>query len=373
MKLTKLKYNPDNPRRISPEQLDRLIKSIESLPKMMELRPIVYDPDTMHILGGNQRLAALRKMGKTEIPDNWVKSADEMTDKEKREFILRDNVQSGEWDFGVLEENFADFDLDDIGIELPDGFGIDEPEITEDDYEQPEQIETDIKLGDLFSLRKDGKEIHRLLCGDATKKEDVERLMGGAKADIIITDPPYNLNFSYDEYKDDKSQSEYANMLSLAICKNKTQKAILTCGKQNIGLWYTLADIEDIAIWYSKNKMSGGKISNLSLWEPIIFIGKYDRNSRANDVYEYTNENQKDTGNHTCPKTIKFFSDIISSYTARNELIYEPFVGSGTTLVASHQLERKCYCVDISPQYCQVTLDRMRKLDPDIEVVKIDG
>ena len=120
MKLTKLKYNPDNPRRISPEQLDRLIKSIESLPKMMELRPIVYDPNTMYVLGGNQRLAALRKMGKTEVPDTWVKSTDEMTEKEKREFILRDNVQSGEWDYGVLEENFADFDLDDIGIELPD-------------------------------------------------------------------------------------------------------------------------------------------------------------------------------------------------------------------------------------------------------------
>ena len=165
MKLSKLKYNPENPRRISPEQLDKLVKSIESLPKMMELRPIVYDPNTMYVLGGNQRLAALRKMGKTEVPDTWVKSTDEMTEKEKREFILRDNVQSGEWDFGVLEENFADFDLDDIGIELPDGFGSDDPEVTEDDYEQPDEIKTDIKLGDLFSLRKDGKEIHRLLCG----------------------------------------------------------------------------------------------------------------------------------------------------------------------------------------------------------------
>jgi len=119
MKLSKLKYNPENPRRISPDQLDKLVKSIESLPKMMELRPIVYDPNTMYVLGGNQRLAALRKLGKTEIPDNWVKSTDEMTDKEKREFVLRDNVQAGEWDYSVLDENFADFDLDDIGIELP--------------------------------------------------------------------------------------------------------------------------------------------------------------------------------------------------------------------------------------------------------------
>ena len=146
MKLSKLKYNPENPRRISPEQLDKLVKSIDSLPKMMELRPIVYDPDTMHILGGNQRLAALRKMGKTEIPDTWVKSADEMTEKEKREFILRDNVQSGEWDFGVLDENFADFDLDDIGIELPGVTHLDYVE--EDDWASAADAESGSALLD---------------------------------------------------------------------------------------------------------------------------------------------------------------------------------------------------------------------------------
>jgi len=138
MKLSKLKYNPENPRRISPEQLDKLVKSIESLPKMMELRPIVYDPNTMYVLGGNQRLAALRKLGKTEIPDNWVKSTDEMTDKAKREFVLRDNVQAGEWDYSVLDENFADFDLDDIGIELPD---LDEP-VFENKEKEITELET---------------------------------------------------------------------------------------------------------------------------------------------------------------------------------------------------------------------------------------
>ena len=143
MKLSKLKYNPENPRRISPEQLDKLVKSIESLPKMMELRPIVYDPNTMYVLGGNQRLAALRKMGKTEIPDTWVKSTDEMTEKEKREFVLRDNVQAGEWDYSVLDENFADFDLDDIGIELP-SFADDDTETEEDENPYTQKIETPV-------------------------------------------------------------------------------------------------------------------------------------------------------------------------------------------------------------------------------------
>lgn len=120
MKVNKLKYNPDNPRRISPDALDKLVKSIEKLPKMMELRPIVYDPETMQVLGGNQRLAAIRKMDMKEIPDAWVKSADEMTEQEKREFVLRDNVQLGEWDFTLLEENFGDFELGEIGIDLPE-------------------------------------------------------------------------------------------------------------------------------------------------------------------------------------------------------------------------------------------------------------
>jgi len=152
MKLSKLKYNPENPRRISPDQLDKLVKSIESLPKMMELRPIVYDPDTMHILGGNQRLAALRKMGKTEIPDNWVKSAEEMTEKEKREFILRDNVQSGEWDYGVLEENFADFDLDDIGIELPDEIDETPTQLETETKENPYQMTITFENKDEFDI-----------------------------------------------------------------------------------------------------------------------------------------------------------------------------------------------------------------------------
>lgn len=196
VKTYKLKYNPNNPRRIAPAQLDRLKRSITEFPQMMELRPMVYDPATMQVLGGNQRLAAIKSLDMTDIPDTWAIPASALTDAQKKEFILKDNIPLGEWDFAVLESDFAEFELGEIGIEVPDGFGSDDPEVTEDDYEQPEQIETDIKLGDLFSLRKDGKEIHRLLCGDATKKEDVERLMGGVKADMMLTDPPYGIAYA---------------------------------------------------------------------------------------------------------------------------------------------------------------------------------
>jgi len=124
MKVSQLKLNKKNPRKISPEQMEKLKSSIQNFPKMMSLRPIVYDPDTMEVLGGNQRLLAIRDLGMKEIPDDWAKSADELTEEEKREFILRDNIQSGDWDFEILEAEFNDFALQEMGIDMPDMIDI---------------------------------------------------------------------------------------------------------------------------------------------------------------------------------------------------------------------------------------------------------
>jgi ParB-like chromosome segregation protein Spo0J len=139
MKVSQLKLNKKNPRKISPDQMEKLKYSIEKFPKMMSLRPIVYDPDTMEVLGGNQRLLAIRDLGMKEIPDDWVKSADELTEKEKREFIIRDNIQAGDWDFEILEAEFSDF-LDSI-----EEMGLDLPEIMSQDIDEKEQIIVPIK------------------------------------------------------------------------------------------------------------------------------------------------------------------------------------------------------------------------------------
>jgi len=120
MKTSMLKMNPNNPRRIQPDKLEKLMRSIESFPEMMKLRPIVYDPETMHVLGGNQRLAAIRKLGMKEIPDEWAIAATDLTPEQQKEFALRDNVQFGEWDFEVLDTEFAEFDLAEMGIEVPE-------------------------------------------------------------------------------------------------------------------------------------------------------------------------------------------------------------------------------------------------------------
>jgi len=139
MKTNKLKFNPNNPRKCSKDKLEKLMRSIESFPEMMKLRPIVYDPETMHVLGGNQRLAAIRKLGMKDIPDEWTIAATDLTPEQQKEFVLRDNVQFGDWDFEMLSAEFGEF-LDSI-----EEMGLDLPEIMSQDIDEKEQIIVPIK------------------------------------------------------------------------------------------------------------------------------------------------------------------------------------------------------------------------------------
>ena len=143
MKVSQLKLNKKNPRKISPDQMEKLKSSIQKFPKMMSLRPIVYDPDTMEVLGGNQRLLAIRDLGMKEIPDDWAKSADELTEEERREFIIRDNIQAGDWDFELLNMEFSDFALEEMGIDMPDMIDIEKP---------PKEVEIKTSFDIIISL-----------------------------------------------------------------------------------------------------------------------------------------------------------------------------------------------------------------------------
>lgn len=185
MKLSSIHINPSNPRIIKDDRFKKLVKSIEEFPKMMELRPIIIDSEGM-ILGGNMRFKALKELGYKDIPDNWVKQAETLTEAEKRRFIIEDNLPFGEWDWDTLANEWNEQELIDWGMDIPD-FAF-KQEAQEDDYEISDEIETDIILGDLFEIGQ-----HRLLCGDSTKKEDVEKLMDGQKADFVFTDPPYGV------------------------------------------------------------------------------------------------------------------------------------------------------------------------------------
>ena len=186
MKISKIKSNPDNPRIIKDDKFHKLVESIDKFPKMMELRPIVIDNNDM-VLGGNMRLKALQHLGFKDVSETWIKRADDLTDEEKKEFIIKDNAGFGEWDWDILANEWdVDF-LKDCGLDIPDDW-TPEIEATEDDFEIPEEIQTDIVEGDIIEIGN-----HRLMCGDSTQIDQVEKLMNGEKADMVFTDPPYSI------------------------------------------------------------------------------------------------------------------------------------------------------------------------------------
>ena len=166
MKISKLKNNPNNPRIIKDDKFKKLVKSIKEFPEMMDKRPIVCVTDVddrIYPLGGNMRLKAIQELGYKEIPDSWVVLADEWTEEKRKEFVIKDNVGFGEWDWDDLANNWDVEKLEEWGLDIPD-FAVKELEAEEDDYEIPDEIKTDIVLGDLFEIGE-----HRLLDRKSTR------------------------------------------------------------------------------------------------------------------------------------------------------------------------------------------------------------
>ena len=125
MKLTAIKINPSNPRHINKDKIEKLKKSIKDFEKMLEIRPIVIDENNM-TLGGNMRVLALREMGYKEIPDKWIRKETNLTEAEKKEFIIKDNISFGDWDWDMLANEWDDIELEEWGLHLVDIAAINE-------------------------------------------------------------------------------------------------------------------------------------------------------------------------------------------------------------------------------------------------------
>lgn len=175
-----IKINPGNPRIIKDDKFKKLVKSIQEFPEMLEKRPIVVNRE-MIVLGGNMRLKACIEAGLKEVP---VIVAD-WSEAKQREFIIKDNVSGGEWDWDLLANDWDTEQLNDWGLDIPDFITN-----QEDDYEIPDEIQTDIVLGDLFEIGP-----HRLLCGDSTEADAVQKLLQGKEPYLMVTDPPYGVNY----------------------------------------------------------------------------------------------------------------------------------------------------------------------------------
>ena len=358
MKLANIKFNPNNPRVIKDLAFEKLCNSIKEFPKMLEMRPIVVDADGM-VLGGNMRLKALQHLGFKEIPDTWVKRADQLTEDEKRRFIITDNVSGGEWDWEELQQNWDVNELDSWGLDVPD-WGEEIPEAKEDDYEIPDEIETDIVLGDLFEIGE-----HRLLCGDSTDSDAVARLMDRDKADMVFTDPPYDL-----------IDLSYTDMLFMFV---DGHVFILNSEQRNVDI--STKHRELLTRWYAVDFRQAHLISNNAPMTRADFIAEF----RNSEKVKFYNKNKgfstllqiakihrgKGETRHGQEKKIELPYIFIEHHTLESNIVLDLFLGSGSTMVAAHQLNRKCYGMELDPKYCQVIIDRMKKLDPDIKIKKL--
>ena len=386
-----VKSNPNNPRIIKDDKFAKLVASIKEFPKMLEIRPIVVNDD-MIVLGGNMRLKACIHAGLKEVP---IIKVSDLTEQEQKQFIIKDNVSGGEWDWNMLANEWDAEELDAWGLDVPD-FGK-EIEAEEDDFEAPEGgIETDIVLGDLFEIGE-----HRLLCGDSTDSDAVAKLMDGQKADMAFTSPPYNAGKSealsgnthtidnkYNEYNDNQKQSDYLDLLIGFTNNAILHSEYLICNIQSLAgnkialieyLYNYRDNFIDVAIW-DKGHGAPAMAENVmtSAWEYMFFISSKEKASRAipNAKFRGTvpniyrgkpNRNNEFSSVHAATFPIDL-PEWALQFTKENNIILDQFLGTGTTMVASHQLNRKCYGMELDPKYCQVIVDRMRKLDPTIKI-----
>lgn len=365
-KIIDLKLYPGNPRKIDDEKLERLKQRIEKRGFHDVLK---VDTDNF-ILSGNQRHRALQDLGIEEV-EVMVPSRS-LTKEEREQVLLESNIQEGDWDEDILKD-FEDNLLADIGLE--DFVIEDNKEIVEDEVPDPPK-EAKTKPGDLYILGE-----HRLLCGDSTKDSDVAILMDGAKADMVFTDPPYNVDYegyTRDALKiksDAMSKEDYLIFLSgfFSLCVSVVKKGAsfyichASSWQRETENCMNEAGIEmRCQIIWAKNTFAWGFGRYKFRHEPIFYAHlKGQSDSWYGDKSQSTLwEVDKPSKNkeHPTMKPVELIGKAIKNSSKGDDIVLDLFGGSGSTLIACEQLNRKCYMMEIDPIYCDVIIKRWENL-----------
>jgi DNA modification methylase len=375
---------PKNPRLIKTEKFEKLKKSIEDNPEMLGMREVLVYPlgSKFVIIGGNMRFQACKELGFTEVPCKVLDK--ETTAEQLRAITIKDNVGFGEHDWELLANEWDSLELEEWGIDVP-SFNNDEQvlEAEEDDYEVPDGgIETDIVIGDLFEIGE-----HRLLCGDSTDSDAVAKLMNGEKADMVFTDPPYRykkmgdggaFHEGHKKLKEDIKDivnfdpTEFLNTLLLVFAKGIN--AYIFCNTDLVPdycIWAKENKFNfNILTWHKKSFIPASNNHHFPDTEYLIYISKsaiFNSGLDVNYGKYFIIDNEK-SDDHPTIKPLEIISNEIKIGSNINSLVFDFFLGSGSTMVAAHQLKRKCYGLELEPKYCQVIIDRMKKLDPTLKI-----
>jgi len=213
---------------------------------------------------------------------------------------------------------------------------------------------------------------HRLAVGDCTDWAVVDAVMGGEKARVCLTDPPYNYDIGYDVVDDILSLEEYEAFTRRwwSLARRYAACVLVTPGLKNLDFYYRNFDITWTCAWVKKNAMTASAIGSLSVWEPILYqadewdwepiiVAGKPRKRVKRDVYEFPIRIQEGVGKHPCPKLLEFWERLLLDFSSPGDVVLDMFVGAGTSLVACERRKRICRAIELSSEYCAVTLERM--------------
>ena len=366
-------YNPRKDLKPGDPEYEKLKRSIE---QFGYVEPVIWNEKTGRVVGGHQRLKVLTDMGITEVD---VVVVDMDTEKEKALNIALNKI-SGEWDTEKLALVIADLQGTDFDVSLT-GFDPEELEdlfrddvkggVKEDDFDVEAELKkpTFSKAGDLWMLGE-----HRLFCGDSTKPETFDLLMNGKKANLVVTDPPYNVDYKGSAGKiknDSMAEDQFEQFLLAAYQQMEAAMAddasIYVFHSDSHGLAFRKAFEEagfylsGCCIW-KKQSLVLGRSPYQWQHEPVLFgwkkKGKHQwyTGRKESTIWEF--DKPKKNKDHPTMKPIALVSYPIMNSTMNGCLVLDPFGGSGSTLIACEQTGRVCYTVELDEKFCDVIVRR---------------
>ena len=390
IEISKLKPATYNPRTITKEEFEGLKQSLKTFGFV---DPAIVNKDYT-IIGGHRRIEGWKQLGNNTAPC-IVLDLDKKTEK-KLNIVLNSQSISGKNDQIKLDEILEGLKLDSdyLGLRLDtlESLDLSNQEVTEDDFEPPKEAKYKVEIGDIFQLGG-----HRLMCGDATKIEDVEKLMDGVKADMVFTDPPYNTGMTAksqgadtlwkgtgkkagstwlshmfnDSFTDDEWQDFMSTFTSTyyMFVKDNSVSYICLDWRRSYELIPHIKNnfhLSNIIVW---DKMVHGLGSDYKYTYELIHVckkGKPEIHNKGGEAeYQDIWHIQRKMGRdeeHATKKPIELCSRCIQHASVEGETVLDLFGGSGSTLIACEQLNRKCYMMELDPYYCSVIIERYEKL-----------
>lgn len=375
VEIEKLIPYKNNARTHSDEQIEKIAKSMK---EFGFINPVLVDGD-LNVIAGHGRILGAKKLGMKEVPCLFI---EDLTEEQKRAYIIADNrlAEDAGWDKELLKIELEDlknmnFDITLTGFELEDfDFSMDETEVIEDEFDETVPEEPTSKKGEIYKLGK-----HFLMCGDSTDINDVEKLMNGVKADMLLTDPPYNVDYEggtgltiQNDNMDDETFREFLRVSFFnanSVMKEGAVFYIWHADSEGYNFRGACHDIgwkvRQCLIW-CKNTLVMGRQDYHWKHEPCLYGWKegashlWASDRKQTTVLEF--DRPSVSKEHPTMKPVGLFDYLIKNNTKKDDIVLDLFAGSGTSIIACEQNGRIAYSMELDPKYVDVIISRWEKL-----------